>query len=1611
MSSPASDALFSLLDALYNGALDERDKGDKFERLIKSYLTTDPVYASEFSQVWLWNEYPHRDGRVDIGVDLVAKNAATGELTAIQTKFVDPQSTVSKPAIDSFLAASSRSEFDYRMLVSTSAKGLGPNAQAAIQNVEPSVSVLNIHDLARSDIAWQQFSIQAPEKMVRAGGRKAPRAHQREAMAAVEEGFAAHDRGKMIMACGTGKTYTALQIVETQTPVTGTILFLVPSIALLSQTLREWKTDATEDFRAVAVCSDVKVGKNTEEDVSTTDLVVPATTDPSRLVNSRRLAKDYPGRTIVFSTYQSIEVIAQAQAHGFGEFDLVICDEAHRTTGATLAGQDESAFVKIHDNSFISAAKRLYMTATPRVFDEATKAKAEEKSVAVASMNDPVKYGPDFYQLGFGEAVEKQLLADYKVLVLAVDEDAVNDQLQSLLTDEHGELGIDDVPRIVGCWNGLATRGADDPAAKAAGVVARPMRRAVAFASNIKESKRVASMFPAITKQLAQDSSRDLVCEADHVDGGMNVAIRNEKLRWLEAEPDTGECRILTNARCLSEGVDVPTLDAVMFLNPRNSQVDVVQSVGRVMRTAPGKDYGYIILPVGIPTGQSPEQALKDSKRYKVIWSVLNALRSHDDRFEAKINKIDLNEARDETLQVIGVGTGNEDDQDSSVSTGKQLAFDLEFPGAEQWRDAIYAKIVEKVGDREYWENWSKDIADVAGRHTRRIHTLIHQNPTPEIEESFGTFVKALQANLNQGIGPDDAISMLSQHLITKPVFDALFEGYDFAAHNPVSQAMDAMALTLEGKNLTAETESLNSFYASVARRASGINNPEGKQQIITELYEKFFKTAFPKQANALGVVYTPVEIVDFIINAVDDLSKTHYGAGLTDEGVHILDPFTGTGTFIVRLLESGVITEHDLARKYANELHANELMLLAYYIAAINIEATYHGIAGGDYAPFEGIVLTDTFQMSEDGDTLDTTVFTTNNHRATRQLASDIRVIVGNPPYSSGQNSANDNNANQAYPTLDASIRETYAEQGSGQLQRSLYDSYIRAIRWGTNRIGDRGILAYVTNGGYIDSNSADGLRKSLTEDFDHLYIYNLRGNQRTAGEQSRREGGKVFGAGSRATVAIMIGVKDPSHNGDCVLHYRNIGDYLTREDKLAIIRDSTITSTRWETITPNAKGEWINQSSDLYDTLHPLGDKHGSNAVDPVMLTYGGGLASGRDAWIYSFSGRNLLKNVEAMTTAYERARREYRLESRSKRDEKDVSAWLRERPELALSTALSWSRGLRSLTARDHALRVDVSEVRLAMYRPFSKQYAYFGTGYSEGRSKLPSMFPTPNHPNHGFYLTGIGAQKPFAVQATAIIPDLNFWGSEGGQFFPRYTYHPVNDGDMLAIPSKGEQDVVVEGYLRQDNVSDETLTRYQSAFGKTVTKDDIFSSIYALLHSPDYRQAYSSELKRQLPRIPLPDTAEDFGAFASTGRDLLALHIGYESVEPYPLVEEHTTGDETSVEYYRVEKLRWAGKPRTPDRSRIVYNHNVTLTGIPDEAHEYVLGSRSALEWLIDRYQVKTDKSSGIENDPNDWARENDDRRYLVNLIKRVTTVSVETQRILEELPRLTFEARP
>lgn len=1587
--------LWDLLDDMYLNATSQRDKGTRFERFLKTYLQTEPKYADLFSDVWLWQEWPGRAGRPDTGIDLVAQDRYTGELTAIQAKFYDPARSLPKQEIDSFFTELGKEPFTSGMIVTT-ARNWSRHAEAALNDQTKPIQRVDLNNLADSRIDWSQFNPAEPEILVRSAAKE-PRKYQREAIDDVISGFELHDRGKLIMACGTGKTFTSLKLVEEYVPIGGAVLFLVPSIALLQQTLNEWTAQASEPLRPFAVCSDASVGRRENEDVSAHDLGFPATTDPAKLFHRFEISTGQEAISVVFSTYQSIDVVHQAQELGLPEFDLVICDEAHRTTGISQPGSDDSAFVRVHNNDFLRAKKRLYMTATPRIYVEDTKQKAAKDGIVTYSMDDVAVYGPEFHHLGFGRAVEMGHLADYKVLILAVDEESVATSFQDLLSRE-GDMNLDDVARIVGCWNGLSKRGVHGE--RLSITDDSPMQRAVAFARNIKESKAIAHQLEVIGRELlmnAQDGASALEMKAQHVDGTFNVLERSARLDWLQSGDDANECRILTNAKCLTEGVDVPSLDAVLFLNPRNSQVDVVQAVGRVMRRAAGKEYGYIILPIAVPASQDPETALNDNKKYKVVWDVLQALRAHDDRFEAMINKIDLDKKANDRIDVIGVGgTGGERDQSSTPDNNETGQALFSMMNAAEWQDAIFARMVKKVGDRRYWEDWASDVKDIADRQVTRIKTIL--DTVPEAAEDFKGFHEALQANLNDGITRDDAVDMLVQHLITKPVFDALFEDYAFSEHNPVSRVMDRMLAKLDSYNLGSETDSLEEFYRSVKVRSEKLESAEAKQKVITELYERFFKLAFPRVAESLGIVYTPLEVVDFILRAVNDALRMHFGAGLSDEGVHVLDPFTGTGTFIVRLLQSGLIDPKDLLRKYTQELHANEILLMAYYIAAINIEATFHAVQQeqaldaerasetAGYEPFGGIVLTDTFQMTEDDDTLDDRMFTGNNDRVVEQNALDIRVIVGNPPYSIGQTSANDNNANQKYPTLDNSIERSYAAKSSAALKRNLYDSYIRAIRWSANRIlasDQGGIVCFVSNGGYIDSNSADGIRKALYEEFDYLYVYNLRGNQRTAGEQSRREGGKIFDSGSRATVAILLLVKLSGHSANSVLRYKEVDDYLTREEKLNLLSVGSLDSIEWQEVLPNTEGDWINQRDPNYANYPAIGDR--SNSTGSVLFhEYGNGIVTSRDAWMYNYSVPGVSRNVRALISNFNaEIARLSSSESLDKRMNTDPSK-------------ISWSAGLKRRYTQSRPLsEFDSTRVRSGMYRPFNKERLYVSTELIERPAPIKKFFPETDTDNSGFWLSSGGAAAPFSTLMCDSIPDVVLGGAGNpGQLFSRYSYTQPDANQLLAEPE------------RVDNITDWALDEYQREYGTQVTKDDIFFYVYGLLHSPEYRERYAADLKKQLPRIPMVPGRERFEAFADAGRKLSDLHIGYEEVEPYELEETVLIGSpEDPYECFAVTKMKYGGKPGAWDKTRIRYNGFIDIEGIPEDAQRYMLGSRSALDWIVERYQIKTDKASGIVNDPNDWSREHEQPRYIIDLIGRIVTVSVRTMQIVDGLPSL------
>lgn len=1614
------NALSALLTKIEQASPTQRDKGTTFENLCVQYFLHEPKYAELYSDVLSYGGWVSQYGEIvgvtkkkDDGIDLVAVTK-TGEFHAIQCKNYN-QTKIAKKDIDSFLAASDKTYFTLRYIVA-STDNWTEEAKNMLRDKAVPVTALSLTDLEQSALDWSQFDFDPAYKPVMKA-KKQLRPHQTPALEAVKRGLATADRGKLIMACGTGKTFTSLRIAEAVAGRGKTVLFLVPSLALLSQTLDEWTQDTLIDLRCFAVCSDSDVGKKNHDDnvvVGISDLKYPATTNANSLVKAFNQPDIFgsdkpPYMNVVFSTYHSVEVIHQAQKLGFPAFDFIICDEAHRTTGATFEGDDESAFVRIHDNAYIAGQKRLYMTATPRIFGDDAK---ETEGVTLCSMDDKSLYGDDLYVITFSKAVQLGILCDYKVIVLAVEEKHVSRRIQSLLKDENNQLKVDDAAKIVGCWKALAKQGL----AGADGVHPDAMKRAVAFCQVIEKdfrgkthkvsSKLITEMFGAVVEAYqaseiellretapdkAIDPSLKLQCQVKHVDGSMNATEKKSKIEWLKADTDENVCRILSNVRCLSEGVDVPSLDAVLFLTPRSSQVDVVQSVGRVMRRAEGKELGYVILPVVIPAGEEPENALNNNQAYRVVWQVLNALRAHDDRFDAMINKLEFNGKDTGRMEVIAVadkvvkktkrqtkkseiaGKARKSSGIGSAVSPAPEQFDIEFSVGEIER-ALYAKIVKKCGNRHHWEDWANDIAKIARTHIDRIHGIL-ENPGNQIEISaFRAFADELRDDLNNSVSDDEIIEMLAQHLITKPVFDALFADYNFTDHNPMSMAMQNVLNTLQEHHLEKEASTLNSFYESVKMRADGITTAEGKQQIIVQLYDKFFRNAFPRMTERLGIVYTPVEVVDFIIHSVNDVLKQEFGQTLGDKGVHILDPFTGTGTFITRLLQSGLIPSDKLAYKFKNEIHANEIVLLAYYIAAINIEAVYHGITEeSEYTPFEGICLTDTFEMYEKDD-LVSAVLVDNSERRKRQKALDIRVIIGNPPYSSGQSSGNDNNANIKYPFLDKRIESTYAKYTTATLKNSLYDSYIRAIRWASDRIGEQGVIGFVTNGGYIDSNSADGLRKCLADEFSSLYFFHLRGNQRTSGEKSRQEGGKIFGGGSRAPIVIAILVKNPAASQAGQIYFHDIGDYLTREEKLEKISDFVSINGigkkhGWQSIVPDIHNDWLNQRDDSFNDFLEIGNKKKTDGT--LFSIYSGGLKTNRDAWMYNSSKDSLISNLEHLSSSFNLELLNDRI---SNRDPSDIS----------------WTAGLESRFEKKQKLKVEPKFIREALYRPFTKQYLYFSRDLVERMLQIPKLFPSVGAGNVVINITGLGVSKGFSCIITNVIPDVQLHAN--GQCFPLYFY----EGDC----ESGNECV------RKDSISDLGLGVFTDYYKcHDIKKDDVFYYVYGLLHNNDYRERYSDNLEKELPRIPCVKKIEDFWVLSNAGRNLAKLHLNYETIEPFK-----ATIDAGSLSYsqlgkddFYVEKMKFANKS---EKDTVIYNNKIRIKNIPIEAYDYIVNGKSALEWVMERQSVSTHKDSGIMNDANNWAIEAmDNPRYPLELFLRVITVSLETQKIVNSLPKL------
>ena len=1664
-------ALNHLLSFFEQSTFTQRDKGTKFEQLCEFFFKNDSAYKGLFSNVQTYAEWAADQGLdgKDIGIDLVC-TLNDGSFAAVQCKFYQRNSSVSKSDIDSFISASEK-RFAHRFLVATNERWSG-NSLATLQNASPAVTLITLKEFENSDIDWKAL-LAGKKRIIR---KKLLRGYQKEALDRVISGFKTSARGKLLMACGTGKTFTSLRIAEQLVKDDGgkgLVLFLVPSLALVAQTISEWTHQTNLRLVPFAVCSDSKVGQTRNEGdedfMSTSDLPFPPTTDPVSLARkvSSSLRKLRKGMVVIFSTYQSIDVIHQAQTLS-GEsddacippFSLIISDEAHRTASAflkngvsdpnaakssgdgaenssasaTSAGKTESespCFVRVHDDSYVHSRRRLYMTATPKVFGvEARKQAADDpEDVVIYSMDDEKVFGPTFYEISFGRAVSLGCLVDYKVIILTVPS-GVAQRYMSPSADDTDILPASHAAKVIGCWRSLSKL--DIRSESSVGDDLQPMRRAVAFAQRISmepdavnlahpktSSRQFAAQFTKTVEAYikgqkdsaakdgrkttpAEDQLFGFRCETKDIDGGMNAVEKQSRLDWLRADPGEESCRILFNVRCLSEGVDVPSLDAVIFLSPRKSQVDIVQTVGRVMRKAPGKKRGYVIIPLVVADDKSPEEVLERNKEFSTVWQVLTALKSIDpnsvlvDGTLKKVSdKIEIIAMQDGPIgKKSGKGTSRRNPKKTKTPKTPDGQGELMFDHDEILEESIRAKLVRHVGNRREWADWAGEVGEICQAQAENIRKALDpSNPAnAESIRKFRGFKAEIAKALNDNVENDVVIEMLSQHIVIRKVISALFSDYPFAEKNPISSAMTTMLEALDSAGYILAADRLKDFYSDVERRCSNIKTLEDRQKIVVELFNSFFKLAFPKQQEKYGIVYTPIPIVDFIDRSVSDILKKEFGESLADDNVHILDPFTGTGTFITRLMQ--LIPKERLPYKYWHELHAHEIMPLAYYIAAINIESEFYALcpdeASKGYQPNKVAVWTDTFAARKKADAdIFTTDLIDNQRRIDSENDLPVRVIIGNPPYSVGQKSQNDDNQNDSYPELDARLQETYVANTNSTLRGKLFDSYIRAYRWASDRIGDRGVIGFVTNAGWIDSASADGMRKCMEEEFSSIYIYHLKGNQRTSGEESRRQGGKVFGSGSRAPVAIVILVKNPDSVELGKIYFHEVADYITAEEKLdGLNKDVSVLKTQMQVLTPNDRHSWLNQENeDFYRFFRIDGKKTDEPAI---FENYSCGVVTARDVWVCNSSTNTLNQNVNQLISFYNG-------QVELAKNNPDY------KPEMN-PMRMKWDRPqLRDVVKGKFADNINLVKFAIFEYRPFFKQNLYYDRYWNNCVYQMPSIFPTGKEENRLICVSGVGSQE-FSVLMTGSIPCLDILPKS--QCFPLYLY----DRDSGQKPQDLFSEACSAGKEgRHYAITDTALTKFRTQYQTDgISKEDIFYYIYGLLHSEDYRKAFANNLMKDLPRIPLVPDLGTFRTFTDAGRSLADLHVNYESVEPY----EGVKIDGEDSRNYRVEQLKYGKIPGKTgnagkDKSVIVYNGSIVIRNIPLEAQEYVVNRKSALDWLVERIGVSVDKDSGIVNDFNKFAEEKGEPRYCLDLILRVITVSLETLKIVRSLPHIDF----
>ncbi len=1545
---------YTLIKEKLQAIPNQRHKGSLFEKISMRFLKEHDS-ANEYESIKLWSDWEGNNKEADRGIDIVIQTTSK-EYIAVQCKF--HQDKISWNEISPFTSKlqSGVGEVRFKKGIIISTSKLSSSTLKEIEQIRSTgidIEEITEEDFLYSQIDWEKLDPEQSEELPLCD-KKTPRPHQKEAIEATKEYFSdpKNTRGKLIMACGTGKTYTSLKIMESLDPKI--TLFLAPSIALLSQTFREYAQEKSAPFYASIVCSDDKVGKSAKkgddaiDDIQLAELPLKPSTRLEDILNTYEKAQKENKCFIIFSTYQSALRIKEAQEKGLKEIDLIICDEAHRTVGAMFSSNerdDKNAFTLCHSDENIKAKKRLYMTATPKVYSESSKAKAKEKDNVIYSMDDADTFGEEIYTLNFDKAIKSDLLTDYKVIILAVRSESlsgvtnsVNKKISKLEAKgtklDKKLINNEFVCKIIGTHKGLARQdliALDDENKEDKDLQHKedetPSKRAISFCRSIKTSKNIKDSFQTIMecydKELKKNICKNIEISIDHIDGTMNCKERLEKLEKLN-EDKHKTCKVLSNARCLSEGVDVPALDSIVFFDGKSAMVDIIQAVGRVMRKAKNKKKGYIILPIALEESEikNLNEAVNNTN-FKNIWRVLKALRSHD---QSLVDEATFREK----IKVFGSKDGKkEDDEESQENTtqkdpkqAQKTLFDTIL--LQDLANAMYNVMPTKLGDRNYWENFAKKTGKIARILNERLKDIFGKNP-----EIFSHFLNSLRSAIHQNIKEDEALDMITSHILTKPIFDALLGG---DSKNPIAKALDKMVAKLSDLGLEGETKDLKGLYESVKTEAAHAKSHKSQQELIKNLYNTFFKEAFRKQSEKLGIVYTPIEVVDFILRATNGLLKKHFNTDFNDKNITIFDPFTGTGSFIARLLskENNLISDEALKEKFLKNLYAFDIVLLSYYIALINITKSAQS-RDGSLKDFKNIALTDSLDYLEEKNNKG--VFPLfedlkeNKEVKSTMEKQKINVIIANPPYSAGAKSENDNNQNLSHPKLEKKVTETYGKNSTAQVGKTTRDTLIQSFRMASDVLKDKGVLGFVVNGSFIDSKSADRFRKCVAQEFAHLYVLNLRGNTRKSGEAVKKEGGKIFDSGSRATIAIVFFVKDDSQKESgtkTMIHYYDIGDYLKREEKLnKLAQFENLDSVPFSMIIPNAKGDWINQRDDAFEKLIPL--KRDTNKNNPSLFDINSlGVTTGRDTWVYNFSSSALAQNAQKMIDTYNADLKRFneRFKEAFKQRTKNVKSADRYRhltdQEITTDeTKISWTDGLKNNLIKNKILQESSKErVRLALYRPFNKQWLYWDKDLINRQRQFSKIFPNKTAQNVVIN-TGAGNGKGFSALISDFISDYSLISPN--QAYPLYHYDDL-----------GNRSYAISGFC---------LNLFRKHYqDNSITEEEIFYYIYAIFHHKGYLEKYKNSLEKDAPHIAL---SQDFKELSTLGKELAKLHLNYESGEMHESVQYKTLMNAQMGDYYDVVKMKREG-------DCIIYNQNITITKIPKKAFDYVVNGKSAID---------------------------------------------------------------